>query len=114
MAGTRRFFKVFLASPSDLADERMAAKRVVDEFNGQLAEKLGYQAELVGWEDTLPGMGRPQALINRDLDGCDLFVGMLWKRRLTTPGHTHLASKKSSDCPSTGSSESNDQRFICC
>lgn len=88
MAGTRRFFKVFLASPSDLTDERMAAKRVVDEFNGQLAEKLGYQAELVGWEDTLPGMGRPQALINRDLDGCDLFVGLLWKRWGTPPDNS--------------------------
>jgi hypothetical protein len=85
MASTRRFFKVFLASPSDLAEERVAAKRVVDEYNSQLAEKFGYQAELVGWEDTLPGMGRPQALINRDLDGCDLFVGMLWKRWGTPP-----------------------------
>ena len=90
MAGTRRFFKVFLASPSDLAEERMAAKRVVDEFNGQLAERLGYQAELVGWEDTLPGMGRPQALINRDLDGCDLFVGMLWKRWGTPPDNSGI------------------------
>ncbi|MDO9073394.1 MAG: DUF4062 domain-containing protein [Rubrivivax sp.] len=80
MAGIRRFFKVFLASPNDLAEERLAAKRVVDEYNGTLSEKLGFQAELVGWEDTLPGVGRPQALINRDLDGCDLFVGMLWKR----------------------------------
>lgn len=85
MASTRRFFKVFLASPSDLAEERFAAKGVVDEYNSQLAEKLGYQAELVGWEDTLPGMGRPQELINRDLDGCDLFVGMLWKRWGTPP-----------------------------
>ncbi len=85
MASTRRFFKVFLASPSDLAEERVAAKHIVEEYNSQLAEKLGYHAELVGWEDTLPGMGRPQALINRDLDGCDLFVGMLWKRWGTPP-----------------------------
>lgn len=80
MAGTRKFFRVFLASPGDLEDERRTAKRIIDEYNSQLADALGYQADLVGWEDTLPGVGRPQALINRDLDGCDLFVGMLWKR----------------------------------
>lgn len=86
MAGTRRFVKVFLASPGDLAEERKVAKVIVDDFNSQLAEALGYQVELVGWEDTLPGVGRPQAIINRDLDGCDLFVGMLWKRWGTPPG----------------------------
>lgn len=80
MAGTRKFFRVFLASPGDLVEERRVAKRVIDEYNSQLAYAFGYHAELVGWEDTLPGVGRPQALINRDLDGCDLFVGMLWKR----------------------------------
>jgi hypothetical protein len=86
MAGTRRFIKVFLASPGDLVPERKAAKVIVDEFNSQLADVLGYQVQLVGWEDTLPGAGRPQEIINRDLDGCDLFVGMLWKRWGTPPG----------------------------
>ena len=86
MAGTRSFVKVFLASPGDLAEERKIAKAIIDDFNSQLADALGYQVELVGWEDTLPGVGRPQAIINRDLDGCDLFVGMLWKRWGTPPG----------------------------
>ncbi|AVD92377.1 hypothetical protein C4Q27_08070 [Pseudomonas sp. SWI36] len=86
MAGTRRFIKVFLASPGDVAEERKVAKTIVDDFNSQLADALGYQLELVGWEDTLPGVGRPQAIINRDLDGCDLFIGMLWKRWGTPPG----------------------------
>lgn len=86
MAGTRRFIKVFLASPGDLSEERKIAKEIVDEFNSQLASALECQVELVGWEDTLPGVGRPQAIINRDLDGCDFFVGMLWKRWGTAPG----------------------------
>jgi hypothetical protein len=92
MAGTRRFVKVFLASPGDLAEERKIAKAVIDDFNSQLADALGYQVELVGWEDTLPGVGRPQAIINRDLDGCDLFVGMLWKRWGTPPGTERYTS----------------------
>jgi len=86
MAGTRRFIKVFLASPGDLSEERKIAKVIVEDFNSQLADALGCQVELVGWEDTLLGVGRPQAIINRDLDGCDLFIGMLWKRWGTPPG----------------------------
>jgi hypothetical protein len=92
MAGTRRFVKVFLASPGDLVEERKVAKAIVDDFNSQLADALGYQVELIGWEDTLPGVGRPQAIINRDLDGCDLFVGMLWKRWGTPPGTESYSS----------------------
>jgi hypothetical protein len=80
MTAVRKIAKVFLASPGDLVEERRAAKSVVDEFNNQLADTFGYQVDLVGWEDTLPNYGRPQALINRDLEGCDLFVGMIWKR----------------------------------
>jgi Domain of unknown function (DUF4062) len=86
MAGTRRFVKVFLGSPGDLTEERRAAKVIVDDFNSELADTFGCQVELVGWEDTLPELGRPQEIINRDLDGCDLFIGMLWKRWGTPPG----------------------------
>lgn len=92
MAGTRRFVKVFLGSPGDLTEERKAAKVVVEDFNSELADTFGCQVELVGWEDTLPELGRPQEVINRDLDGCDLFVGMLWKRWGTPPGASQYTS----------------------
>jgi hypothetical protein len=80
MATDRTIVRVFLASPGDLVDERRAAKGVVDEFNRLWANALGYQFELVGWEDTAPSFGRPQALINRDLEECELFIGMMWKK----------------------------------
>lgn len=85
MAESRRFVKVFLASPGDLTDERKAAKLVVDEFNALLAEEFGYQVELVGWEDTVSVFGRPQATINRELERCELFVGLMWKHWGTPP-----------------------------
>lgn len=44
----------------------------------------------MGWEDTLPGMGRPQALINKDVELCDLFVLLLWKR-WGSPSGTHTS-----------------------
>lgn len=77
---------MFLASPGDLGEERRAAKTVIEDINDDFSEALGYLIELVAWEDTLPGPGRPQEIINRDLDGCDLFVGMLWKRWGMHPG----------------------------
>jgi hypothetical protein len=71
---------IFLASPSDLAEERRTTKIVVDDLNRHLGRQLGVHIELVGWEDTLPGVGRPQALINKEVDSCDLFLGLLWQR----------------------------------
>jgi hypothetical protein len=86
MADTRKIVKVFLASPGDLPDERRAANAVVDEFNKLWADALGYHVELVGWEDTVSRYGRPQELINQDLDQCELFIGMMWKKWGTPPG----------------------------
>jgi hypothetical protein len=85
MASIRKIIKVFLASPSDLTDERRAAKGVVDEINALLGEEFGHQIELVGWEDTVSVFGRPQAVINRELEQCELFVGMLYRKWGTAP-----------------------------
>ncbi|MDD5319249.1 MAG: DUF4062 domain-containing protein [Methylococcales bacterium] len=85
MTDTRKVVKVFLASPGDLAEERSAAKLVVDEINDLFAEEFGYQIELVGWEDTISVYGRPQATINRELERCELFVGLMYKKWGTPP-----------------------------
>ena len=85
MADSRKIVKVFLASPGDLPDERRAAKSVVDEDNSLTADEFGYQVELVGWEDTVSVYGRPQATINRDLERCELFIGLMWKKWGTPP-----------------------------
>lgn len=75
-----RVLRVFLASPGDLTEERRAAKRAVDELNQSLAKEFGWLIDLRLWEDALPGAGRPQELINKDVWNCDLFVGLLWRR----------------------------------
>lgn len=71
---------VFLASPTDVASERTAAEEVVASLNKVTGRRLGWHIELNKWEDTAPGFGRPQALINPMVDECDLFVGLLWER----------------------------------
>ena len=92
MTNNRTILRAFLASPGDMQEEREGIRDVVDEFNGSWADELGYQIELVGWEDTVPGYGRPQHLINQDVDRCDLFIAMVWKRWGTPPGHSSTFS----------------------
>ena len=82
---SRKIIKVFLASPGDLIQERRVAFNVVTEFNQIWADHFGYQVDLIGWEETVSTHGRPQAIINRELEQCELFFGMLWKRWGTKP-----------------------------
>ena len=83
----RKVLRVFLASPGDLQDERRLIREVVVEFNDSWSDALGYHVELLGWEDTVSRFGRPQDLINEDVDRCDLFIGMIWKKWGTPPSH---------------------------
>jgi len=76
----RKVIRVFLASPGDLQEERQRFPEIITEVNRIKANARGIQLEAVGWEDALPGVGRPQELINRDLEKCDLTVMLLWKR----------------------------------
>jgi Domain of unknown function (DUF4062) len=85
MAENRRIVRVFLASPGDLKQERQLTKKIVDEINNLWGEQTGYFVKLVGWEDTVSAFGRPQELINRDLEGCEFFIGLMWKRWGTPP-----------------------------
>lgn len=78
--------RIFLASPGDLHEERGRAREVVESINRQMGRRLGWHLDLLGWEDTLPGAGRPQSLINEDVDACDLFIGVLYKRWGSSPG----------------------------
>lgn len=83
-----RLFRVFIASPSDLGDERRCAREVVEDLNAIFSKETDLRIELLGWEDTLPGSGRPQSLINADLDKADLFIGCLWQKMGSPAGPT--------------------------
>jgi hypothetical protein len=81
-------FRMFIASPNDLADERKALRDIVNQINEIFSRETNWRIELLGWEDTMPGGGRPQDLINIDVDKADLFIGCLW-RRWGTPAGKH-------------------------
>jgi hypothetical protein len=80
MQTTRHILNIFLASPTDVNEERAMADEVVNSINKSIGRSLEWQIDLHKWEDTAPGIGRPQAKINSMVDGCDLFIGLLWKR----------------------------------
>jgi hypothetical protein len=60
-------YRVFVAAPGGLEQERRTFAQTLNKYNE--AEAVQRQAWFcpVGWEDTLAGVGRPQACINRDL-----------------------------------------------
>ena len=82
----RKIINVFIASPSDLSEERQELRNVVERLNKVFGKRLNIQIELLGWEDTLPSFTRPQEQINKDVEICDLFIGILWKRWGTPSG----------------------------
>jgi tetratricopeptide (TPR) repeat protein len=80
MPSNAKFYRVFVASPGGLESERYAFRESLNESNDTDAVERGALFIPVGWEFTLPGCGRPQALINQDIEKCDYFVLILRDR----------------------------------
>ena len=63
-----------IGSPAGLHDERVCFKDKLRRYTALNAEHRRVLFQPVGWEDTVGGAGRPQALINEDLKQCDYAV----------------------------------------
>ena len=81
MPNVRTTIRVFIASPGDLAVERAAFKEVIDELNDGFGAGVGVKFVALGWEDMLSVVGRrPQDEINKDVDRCDVFILVMYRR----------------------------------
>jgi hypothetical protein len=83
MAHERKIFTVFVASPSDLSEERRSVNDVFDEINLLLGDTHGIRFEPLKWEThTRPDFGiDAQDVINKQIgDEYDVFIGMMWGR----------------------------------
>jgi hypothetical protein len=81
MSRQETILQVFVASPSDVAEERAALEDVVRELNATWSRTLRCRLELVRWEThAVPGIGEgPQDVVNRTVpQDYDIFIGMLW------------------------------------
>jgi hypothetical protein len=86
---TGKRIRVVLVSPGDVAKERAAAERVINELNHGVAE---HRLVLWRWEsDARPGLHPQgaQGLIEHlmDIQSADLVIGVFWKRFGTPTRH---------------------------
>ena len=81
-----QLFRVFVASPGDVTEEREHLVGVVAELNRTIGAKESARLELVRWEtDALPGVGADaQDVINRQFESPQVFIA-IWANRLGTP-----------------------------
>jgi hypothetical protein len=83
MPKTATLLKIFVASPSDLIEERRLLEEVITEYNMIQGDDHSVRLELVKWEThTRPGFGDDaQDVINKQInDDFDVFIGMMWGR----------------------------------
>lgn len=74
---------VFVASPSDVSDERNILEEIIGEVNSLHARRTAVRLELLRWErDVSPAVGQDaQSIINKQIpQDYDVFVGIFWHR----------------------------------
>ena len=83
MSYAARVFRILIASPSDVVEEREVAVRVIQEWNDLQSAEREIVLLPLRWEThSAPEFGtRPQDALNRQIvDSCDLLIGIFWTR----------------------------------
>ncbi len=82
--------RIFIASPSDVENERMQAVKIIEELNSTgVARSMGLILHPITFSDVISKIGeRPeQAILDYiDMEDLDIFVGIMWKRFGTPTG----------------------------
>ena len=91
-------YKIFIASPSDLGEERDIIRRVCDNLNSDPLLVGGMKKRILltplGWEYLPPAPGRPQDRINLILDKSHIVVGMLYRKYGTPTGDSDSGTEE--------------------
>ncbi|OEC52048.1 MULTISPECIES: hypothetical protein [unclassified Aeromonas] len=83
MSYEAKVFRILIASPSDVHDERDIAVKTIQEWNDLHSAERQIVLLPLRWEThTAPEYGkRPQEVINKQMvDHCDLLMGIFWTR----------------------------------
>jgi len=89
MSFKAEIYRVLVASPSDMAEERQAATEAINDWNAEHAVAEEVVLLPIKWEThAFPQSGvRPQEAINRQLvDECQIMIGMFWTKVGTSTG----------------------------
>ncbi len=84
-------YRVFIGSPGGVEEVRERFRDVLHAYTQSDCDRRGVHFHPVGWEATLGGVGRPQALINKDLESCDFAVFVLHDRWGSTTGNGYTS-----------------------
>jgi hypothetical protein len=78
-----KLYRVLIASPRDVEEEREIVREEIARWNSIHSESMAIVLLPIGWEtDATPDSGvSAQTVINRQLvDNCDLLIGIFWTR----------------------------------
>lgn len=88
-------FRIFVASPGDVAEERDHLRKVVEELNMTIAPFHGFSVEFIRWEThCFPAAGRAQGVVNLQIGAYDIFIGIMWKRFGTPTGVSNSGTEE--------------------
>lgn len=95
-------YKLFLASPSDLNEDRTSIEEVVKELNMSFGVQNGVVLELIKWEThSAPGVSLidAQEVINSDINyEFDLFIGLMWMKFGTPTSRANSGTEEEFNC----------------
>ena len=81
MADAVRLIRVFVSSPSDVAEERAVLEEVVDRINRTQGQEHGVRLEIWKWEDAVPQIGpKAQDVIDAQTPNYDIYLGIMANR----------------------------------
>lgn len=82
MPQSLKVYKIFVASPNDVAEERRIIFKVIEEINHIYErENRDCRLEIWAWEKSHPDWGNPQEVIRQQIpiESCDIFIGIFWR-----------------------------------
>lgn len=83
MAFEAKVFKVLIASPGDVEEERISIPQIISDWNNNNSESSNVVILPIKWEThSAPMLGdRPQGIINNQIvTSCDMVIGVFWTR----------------------------------
>lgn len=78
-----KVLKIFIASPSNLTEEREYIRKIVDRINSTIGKRINIFLQILSWENSVyADIGADaQDVINKQInDNYDVFIGLMWDR----------------------------------